>query len=246
MTRKIFLNLSLSVLLLIEVFHSQDLWVKLRTDARTFAQNSASYFMAPLHFEKKDFLHLAFVGVNTAFLFGFDHVSSDFKKLDTDFIRAVMKIDRYYGTIWMFGAITGSLYSFGILSNNDNFRELGLMVLEAGTLSSLVTFALKVAVGRERPYVSGNKFKFRPFSFEGDKFYSFPSGHSSLGFAISTVVASRFGNNFAKILIYVPAVLTALARVYNGQHWFSDVFFGSAIGYFSAIYIVNVHRNVQK
>ena len=42
--------------------------------------------------------------------------------------------------------------------------------------------------------------------------------------------------------IFTEFIKQKLARVYNNQHWFSDVFLGSAIGYFTGVYIVNAHK----
>lgn len=221
---------------------SQNLFGVLSSDIKTFAKNSAGYFTSPLNFKSRDMLRLSFIGAGTIMLFGFDHLNKDFQKIDNGIFKKAMKIDNYYGTLWMWGLIGGTLYSSGLLFKNEDIRESGLMVFEAGALSGAVTTFLKVAFGRERPYVSGEKFRFHPFSFGGNKFYSLPSGHATLSFAISTVLASRFEDKLMKFLIYTPAVLTALARVYNNQHWFSDIFLGSAIGYFSGVYIINSHK----
>jgi len=43
-------------------------------------------------------------------------------------------------------------------------------------------------------------------------------------------------------LAYGLATLTALSRVNDNAHWASDVFVGSAIGYFTAKAIVRRHR----
>ncbi len=238
----LFFSLILHFQLLLGISSSQNLLDKLNHDVKIFANNSVNYLSSPLRFDNKDIVRASIVGVGTIFLFGFDHLNKDFQKIDNATFKTAMKIDNYYGTVWMWGLIGGTLYSSGILSGNDKIRETGLMVFEAGALSGFVTTFLKIAFGRERPYVSGEKFKFHPFSFGGNKFYSLPSGHATLSFAVSTVIASKFESKFIRFLIYTPAVLTALARVYNNQHWFSDVFLGSAIGYFTGVYIVNAHK----
>lgn len=225
---------------------SQSLFGRIGSDAKVFSKNLSGYFTAPLHFNSIDLSRAIFVSAGTVLLFGFDHLNKDFQKFDDKRFSSLMKIDGYYGTVWMFGLVGSLLYGSGLLFEKDEVRETGLMVFESGLFSGAMTSILKVSFGRERPYVSGGKFKFHPFSFGGNKFYSLPSGHATLSFAISTVLASRFENAFVKILIYTPAVLTALARVYNNQHWFSDVFLGSAIGYFSGVYIVNAHKRIGR
>lgn len=225
---------------------SQSLFDKINSDAKIFSKNFSGYFTAPLHFKSVDISRTVFVGAGTVLLFGFDHLNKNFQRFDDKTFSSLMKIDNYYGTVWMLGLVGGLLYGGGLLLEKDEIRETGLMVFEAGLFSGVVTSVLKVSFGRERPYVSENKFKFHPFSFGGNKFYSLPSGHATLSFAISTVLAERFENTFLRVLIYTPAVLTALARVYNNQHWFSDVFLGSAIGYFSGVYIVNAHKRINR
>ena len=44
-----------------------------------------------------------------------------------------------------------------------------------------------------------------------------------------------------KWLAYLPAVLTAFSRVYQDDHWTSDVFLGAAIGYFVGTWVHNQH-----
>jgi len=72
----------------------------------------------------------------------------------------------------------------------------------------------------------------RPRPFEGfeSAFYSFPSGHAAIAF--SSIPAFK---NFPKPLFYsliAFAVFVAVSRLYLQVHYFSDVVFGSVIGYF--------------
>lgn len=168
-------SLILHLQLLLGISSSQNLLDKLNYDVKIFAKNSVNYLSSPLRFDNKDIIRVSIVGAGTIFLFNFDHFNKDFQKIDNATFKTAMKIDNYYGTVWMWGLIGGTLYSSGILSGNDKIRETGLMVFEAGALSGFVTTCLKIAFGRERPYVSGEKFKFHPFSFGGNKFYSLPS-----------------------------------------------------------------------
>ena len=49
-----------------------------------------------------------------------------------------------------------------------------------------------------------------------------------------------------KILPYIPAGLTVASRIYNNAHWASDCFFGAAIGYFSADWVMDLHEKKAK
>ncbi len=86
-------------------------------------------------------------------------------------------------------------------------------------LTFLVVGFLKMIIARPRP-------------FEGfeSAFYSFPSGHAAIAF--SSIPAFK---NFPKPLFYsliAFAVFVAVSRLYLQVHYFSDVVFGSVIGYF--------------
>lgn len=72
----------------------------------------------------------------------------------------------------------------------------------------------------------------RPRPFEGfeSAFYSFPSGHAAIAF--SSIPAFK---NFPRPLLYSLigfAVLVVISRLYLQVHYFSDVVFGSFIGYY--------------
>jgi hypothetical protein len=45
-----------------------------------------------------------------------------------------------------------------------------------------------------------------------------------------------------KILAYVPAGFTVIARTYVDAHWTSDEVFGAAIGLFTARWVVGLHE----
>jgi undecaprenyl-diphosphatase len=99
-------------------------------------------------------------------------------------------------------------------------------------------------------FVKGcNLLYFRPRPFAAHEvnllFYqptdsSFPSNPATVGFAFATGIW-LFGGRIEKwrpaALLYVLAALFALARVYCGVHYPSDVIVGAAIG-FSAAYLV--------
>jgi len=66
---------------------------------------------------------------------------------------------------------------------------------------------------------------------------SFPSGHATLAFAVSSAMANYLNNIYWKIGWYSIATLVGTARIYHDKHWLSDVVIGSAIGYFIGDYV---------
>lgn len=61
-------------------------------------------------------------------------------------------------------------------------------------------------------------------------FNSFPSGHTTSAFAMAATVAIISKNRTFGILAFGFAVLTAYSRVYLGQHFVEDIWFGSILG----------------
>lgn len=82
----------------------------------------------------------------------------------------------------------------------------------------------------------------RPISFLGEKGlnlvenmrvnrdHSFPSGHTTAGFAFFSYMAFSFRQRGVKIAALVLATLVAVSRVYLVQHFVEDVVAGSILG----------------
>ncbi|WP_448376085.1 phosphatase PAP2 family protein [Fervidobacterium sp.] len=98
-------------------------------------------------------------------------------------------------------------------------------VLESFVVTAAITGVIKFFVGRGRPYAEKNAFVFKPFSIE-ESYQSFPSGHSSLSWAIFTPVARRFGDFWYAI----PSIFS-LQRLWSNNHWLSDVLYGGFLGF---------------
>jgi len=106
---------------------------------------------------------------------------------------------------------------------------------EAMATSAFVVSMLKPAIGRHRPDWSAD-------SVDLARNTSFPSGHATNAFAISTYAAlylhahvfdartSGWWQGVAYAGLYAGAVLIAAERVYHDRHHLSDVIAGSLIG----------------
>lgn len=94
--------------------------------------------------------------------------------------------------------------------------------------SGLSTQAIKIIVGRPRPYVENQSAK--PLIWD-DNYWSFPSGHAASAFALARVLAKEYPEY--KVLFYGGAVLVGLSRIYLDKHYTSDVVMGAAIGLYA-------------
>jgi membrane-associated phospholipid phosphatase len=166
--------------------------------------------------------------------------------------RFFRRISRVVETIAQPGAyfIGGALYGIGKLTDNERMADLGLHGTEAIIAGLLVTSIIKVGAGRQRPYVDRDK----PHNFgfmrgwNQERYRSFPSGHSLIGFAAAAAVTDETRRWWPKSawyigpLMYGGAGLIALSRVYDNQHWASDVMIGGLIGTFAGLKVVKYHH----
>lgn len=133
---------------------------------------------------------------------------------------------RYVGPTLLAGTLSGAALGY------DGLEGVSWRALESTALGAAVTLVLKSAVGRRRPDVAPNTpFSFRPLSFKGN---SFPSGHTTIAFALATSLASETKDHWSDALFYAGGMLTAFARINDDKHWLSDTIVGAAVGIVSA------------
>ncbi|MDR8394274.1 phosphatase PAP2 family protein [Aliifodinibius sp. S!AR15-10] len=126
---------------------------------------------------------------------------------------------------------SGLLIGSGYLFKDKKMAKTGWTAIEAVVFTQLATGFLKSAAGRERPFVEDGNMDFDLFDNDGNAQRSFPSGHTSKIFALSTVLASSYDSPWVRIPAYALAASVALQRVESGEHWVSDVVVGGTLGY---------------
>ncbi len=124
----------------------------------------------------------------------------------------------------------GAGYLAGRLTGNHALSRVALRAGGAAIVAGGLTTALKYAIGRSRPYQGGDADEFRPFG----GWNSFPSGHTTLAFAVATAIAGETRDRWSDAALYGVATLTAFARVNDDRHWTSDVVVGALVGHLSA------------
>jgi hypothetical protein len=140
--------------------------------------------------------------------------------------------------------LVGGMYLYGHFADDSKMKTTALLSVESFILTGVFTQVLKYSTGRHRPYTDDP-----PHTWNGPRLngssdtMSFPSGHASSAFSVATVIASEYDNYVVPTLAYGVATITAFDRVAHNAHWASDVFVGSAIGYFTGKAVVAAHRN---
>ncbi len=143
--------------------------------------------------------------------------------------------------------ITGAaLYGLGRADGQRRLQSLGLHSVESILIADVVGGTIKYVAGRARPYADiENPADFQLFrGFSDNKYRSFPSGHTINAFAFASTLTREVQFWYPRSAFYVGTVfyggatLMGLSRIYNNQHWASDVMGGAAIGTLIGVKVV--------
>lgn len=125
-----------------------------------------------------------------------------------------------------------------------NFKKHWLVLFEAIIAASFTRFVLveiiRGAWFKLRPFA---QFNFIPLIHQNAGESSFPSGHASFYFALSTIIFLY--NKKAGILFYAASFLIAISRVFVGVHWPSDILAGAIIGVITALIINFIYKKYE-
>ncbi|MFA5880183.1 MAG: phosphatase PAP2 family protein [Candidatus Margulisiibacteriota bacterium] len=138
----------------------------------------------------------------------------------------------------------GGLYLVGMTIQDKKLQQTSYLALKSFIFSSASAQGLKTLFHRHFDS------DLDPYKWDGPKFdlsvseRAFPGGHASTIWAIATVYADQYGNDLIlSSLIYAIATCSSLASITKGEHWPSDVFFGAALGFFTAKSVIYLESN---
>jgi membrane-associated phospholipid phosphatase len=118
--------------------------------------------------------------------------------------------------------------NFAGVHGKNTFIDRTVLYTMSEGIMAVTTFSLKKITNRRRPDGSNN--------------YSFPSGHTGNAFAAAEFMAQEYSEKspWYGITAYSFATATAILRVYNRDHWFSDIIAGAGFGILStkAAYLI--------
>jgi membrane-associated phospholipid phosphatase len=197
-----------------------------------FYEDTKHVLTAPLHWKGQSLLTFTTLSMGTFELMLADRDFQDFvqKKRNSTTNRISKWTDRY--TKRVTNLTIGGLYLGGIILRSQKAKETSLLCLESVALAEGITTGMKYLAGRTRPFGDKGTFHFDPLKFPPpSSSLSFPSGHATTAFALTSVIAQQYHNIPLTIGIYGCATAVALGRVNNNVHFLSDVFWGGVIGY---------------
>jgi membrane-associated phospholipid phosphatase len=134
-------------------------------------------------------------------------------------------------------AVPVALYGVGWIAGSSKLRDASFTSVEAALWANLAGKCIKFSVGRVRPQDDNPTGHDR-----GDNFYpftrephdSFPSGHTTIAFALIVPWMVYYPNPLTFSLLGF-GVATGISRLANDSHWSTDVLggalLGSSIGY---------------
>lgn len=117
-----------------------------------------------------------------------------------------------------------------IIKNND-LKEATTIAFRGAVWTSLSVVSMKLIFSRGRPY-SINSDEWFVGSIGESQNRSFPSGHSALAFSLASSYSHYYKKPWLSVSLYGLAGITAWSRVYDNEHWASDVVAGAIIGHF--------------
>jgi membrane-associated phospholipid phosphatase len=140
---------------------------------------------------------------------------------------------RRMGEPVIYAPIALGTIAVGLISGKPAITRAGGRITGSLLTAGAISSGLKLVFGRHRPSRTTDPFQFSPFS--GDA--AFPSGHTTMAFALAASVSDELHSTPASIGLYTLASGTAWSRVNDNKHWLSDVLAGAAVGITTAKFI---------
>ena len=223
-------------------------------------QDVKQEFTKPFHLKKKDWGNLGkYAAVTFALSFADEPIQQSALRLKNrnTSLNDISKGLSDFGSIYEVFTVAG-IGAYGLISKNNRLANTALLSSQAYITSGAIMTVLKLLSGRTRPsyYPAGVEAEPRflgPFHKSlndangSNENSSFPSGHSTVAFAVATVFATEYKDKpLVPLVAYTAASLISMSRITENKHWITDVVTGTAIGYLSGKLVVKNYHCFQK
>jgi membrane-associated phospholipid phosphatase len=147
-----------------------------------------------------------------------------------------------------------ALWGIGRLTGMNALADVSFHAAEAVVIGSLASQLVRGPLGRSRPHVTNftDQYDFKPFKgFSDFKYRAFPSIHTASAFAAATVYTLETKRRAPKAtwivgpIAYLIAAGPGVSRMYNGQHWASDILAGAFVGTFAGAKVLRYNHDVK-
>jgi len=210
------------------------------SDISTAFHDAVGFFTAPLSFGKPDLERTATGAGAFGIMMAMDEPLNRLliTHPDRGFLEDPLEWAKEWGRLRSMQYASLGTYVGGLIAGNDGLRVTGRLMGEALLLAGAPAITLQYGLGRSRPHAGEGAFRYRFLQWRNEN-QSLPSGHATVAFAISTVLAKRIDRAWVSAPLYAFAGLTALSLAWGNEHWPSDVILGSALGYLAGSYVVS-------
>ena len=204
-------------------------WNMFKYDIATMFQGVGYSYTRPLHWEGNQWAQFGAVVGGTALVYLADDDTSRFIRNNREGVPQVIRdYGEFYGSPSNNYMATSGVYAVGLITKNEKLRRTGVLLISSATSAGLLQQVLKSVVGRARPLADLGKDTFDPFN-SSRNFHSFPSGHALLAFTNAYAIGKQFKSPWVKAGIYTLGAIPGISRVWDGQHWLSDMVFAFVI-----------------
>jgi membrane-associated phospholipid phosphatase len=202
-------------------------------------RDAAGFFTAPFSFDRKDVDRLlawtGTVGITMAMDEPLNNLMVTYPPPEG--LTGALDWGEEWGRLRTMQYASLGVYLGGLALGEDDIRVTGRLMGEAILLAGVPAITLQYTFGRSRPYSGKGAFDYNFFEWSNE-YQSLPSGHATVAFAISTVLAKRIDRWWVSVPLYASAGLTVLSLGWNNQHWPSDLFIGATLGYLAGSFVV--------
>lgn len=129
----------------------------------------------------------------------------------------------------------------GLIQKDRKAEDTGVLLAIASVLNFGVTYGVKNAIDRKRPYKALSGVHTVGST---ERSASFPSGHTSSAFTVATMVSLNYPKWYVAVPCYLWAGAAGYSRIANGMHYPSDVLMGAVVGAGSAYLIYKLRKPI--
>lgn len=184
------------------------------------------------------------MGLAGVAVFQFDRdIAREVGRNDSKFADGAADVGEAFGDgLYVVSGIAAG-YAYGALAEDRRAVFAAKLALESYVLSGLAANGIKRLAHRHRPKEGDGPNSWDGASFESAP-VSFPSGHTTTAFSWAAVLADVYADKpWVSPVAYTAASLAGFARIYEGEHWGSDVAVGALLGYFTSKALLAMHRD---
>jgi lipoprotein signal peptidase len=203
---------------------------------KSYITDTKDIIVAPFHWNGKQWITAGAVVTSTVVLLPRDKPVYDViqKNRNSTLDNLSKYVFEPWGNKYAFG-LTAGFYFEGLIFKNERNKKVAMEATKSIIITTGFTQVTKYLIQRHRPYQDEPPDPYKaegPFHGKSD-YTSFFSGHTSTIFALATTFSMEFKEQkWVPYVAYSIATGVAWSRLYDNQHWASDVFAGAAAGYF--------------